>query len=451
MSEKQRNISSKTIDWLLSEIGQWEKEALISPDQKEKLVTRYRAQKESSYHDYTTLIISVIGALLIGMGIILFFAYNWDKIPRMFRLALILVTMSASYVGGMWGREKYPAYKGIGESFIFLGVILFGSGIWLIAQMYNIEIEYPWGWFFWAIAATAITYTADSIPVSLLSSVLWLAWAITCLCKWNEPNFLFLPLAACAIFPFVYCRKSLLALWGALLCLFFGTLFAMDNRVMFYALSAMGVTSIQAGIIHLNMDKEDAFTGPYLKAGFFSLLLGLYVGSFQNYQDTFWIITDHDWQSLFIIGIWAACGVISSILCWKAWDKKYHRMDLWYELIGRGLPILVLVYSTFLPVMIQFEAVDTNIALISAIFSNFLLLGIAASLLYLGQKENQLSLLYVGTIIFLLIAIGRYFDLFEDRLQRSVYFLVIGGLFIWYSFWLSKKHKEIKAMQREAE
>ncbi len=449
MDKKQSKLSSRTIQWLLQEITDWEKEGIINPDQKEQLRGRYQAEAASPRTDYVTLIISTIGALLIGLGIILFFAYNWDKIPRVLRLALILVTMTASYIGGRWGRERYPDYKGIGEAFIFLGVILFGSGIWLIAQMYNIVIEYPWGWLYWALAATAITYTAVSIPVSLLSTFLWLAWAIAYSNKWTEANYMFMPLAALAIFPFAYYKQSPLVLWGGLLCLFFGTLFATGHFIMFYVLSTMGLVFIQAGNFHFNKEKGNRFTVPYLITGFFSLVLGLYIGSFYGYQNTFIGGTKYNWNLTLIIGIWAACGFIMTLLSWQFWKSKVYPTDYWSEIIRKLLPVLILIYSLSLPLLIQMGQVDNNYTLISAILSNFLLLFTAGSLLYLGQKDNRLSFMYVGTIIFLLIAIGRYFDLFDNRLHRSVYFLVIGGLFVWYSYWLSKKHKEIRAMQRE--
>ena len=88
-------------DWLLKEIPQWEVDGLISRDQAQLLRQKYQTSPENSQYGLDTIIISVIGALLIGLGIILFFAWNWKDMPRWSKVSLILVSMVSSYLGGV--------------------------------------------------------------------------------------------------------------------------------------------------------------------------------------------------------------------------------------------------------------------------------------------------------------------------------------------------------------
>ena len=146
MTNKIKTISKKSLEWLMGEIEVWKNEGVIDTDQAELLKTRYKEEYESQLKnrpDYMMIIISIIGALLVGAGVILFFAYNWDKIPREVRTGTILFAMTAFYLGGYYIREKYKTYHYLGESFLFIGTMLFGSGIWLIAQMYNINAHFP--------------------------------------------------------------------------------------------------------------------------------------------------------------------------------------------------------------------------------------------------------------------------------------------------------------------
>ncbi len=73
--------------------------------------------------------ISVLGSILVGIGVLLFIAANWSEIPRFAKLGIIFVSLLASHGTGYWLRYEKKSYPRVGASLILLGSILLESGI----------------------------------------------------------------------------------------------------------------------------------------------------------------------------------------------------------------------------------------------------------------------------------------------------------------------------------
>ncbi len=62
------------INWLLTEVDQWVREGIIAPGQVTKIKNRYPTPGEAI--SWGKIIFLSSGAILIGLGVILLFAYN---------------------------------------------------------------------------------------------------------------------------------------------------------------------------------------------------------------------------------------------------------------------------------------------------------------------------------------------------------------------------------------
>ena len=71
--------------------------------------------------------LSILGAVLVGLGIITFFAANWDEIPRSVKLGALIAGVVLSYGAGffLWQRLGYTA---VGIALVLLGCIIYGAG-----------------------------------------------------------------------------------------------------------------------------------------------------------------------------------------------------------------------------------------------------------------------------------------------------------------------------------
>ncbi|MFC1629940.1 DUF2157 domain-containing protein [Patescibacteria group bacterium] len=116
----------------------------------------------------TIRIVVTIGALLVGLGVFSFVAANWQGMEKFLKVAIIVVSMVASYVIGWLLKEKWN-YKKTGEAFILLGAIIYGAGIFLIGQMFNIRGNWPDGFMLWMIGTLIMAFAIDSFSLYFLS------------------------------------------------------------------------------------------------------------------------------------------------------------------------------------------------------------------------------------------------------------------------------------------
>lgn len=116
----------------------------------------------------TIQIIVTIGAVLVGSGIFSFIAANWQEMARPVKIGVILVSMLISYGAGWSMKEKARLLK-TGEALILLGSIVYGAGIFLVAQMFNIRANWPDGFILWMIGTIAMAFAVESYPLFYLA------------------------------------------------------------------------------------------------------------------------------------------------------------------------------------------------------------------------------------------------------------------------------------------
>jgi len=117
--------------------------------------------------------VAIVGAVVVGLGVILFFAANWSAIPHLVRLALLVGMTVGAYALGDRLRDARPQ---IAHAFVILGVLLFGASIFLVGQMENVSTHDPLAFLLWAGAATAMALLWRSAPLATLAIVLTAAW-----------------------------------------------------------------------------------------------------------------------------------------------------------------------------------------------------------------------------------------------------------------------------------
>jgi uncharacterized membrane protein len=116
----------------------------------------------------TIRIILTIGAILIGAGIFSFIASNWPGMPKEVKVAVIVVAMITAYSAGWYFKEKANLQK-TGNAFILLGAIIYGAGIFLIGQIFNIRANWPDGFILWMLGVTVMAYAIESYPLFYLA------------------------------------------------------------------------------------------------------------------------------------------------------------------------------------------------------------------------------------------------------------------------------------------
>ncbi len=160
-------------DRLAKELDRWVADGLVAPQQAETIRARYAGTASEERRERLVAVIAIVGAVVLGLGVILFFAANWGGIPEWTRLLLLVAAIVAAYAAADRLRDRSP---GIAHALVVLGVLLFGASIFLVGQMYNVSAHDPLAFLLWAAAALAMGVLWRSAPLAALSLVLLAAW-----------------------------------------------------------------------------------------------------------------------------------------------------------------------------------------------------------------------------------------------------------------------------------
>jgi uncharacterized membrane protein len=138
----------------------WQQEQLISESQARAILARYGLVEGELEERRSKIVVALgfIGALLVGIGAITFFAANWPLIPGWFKLLLIVSSVIGAYTAGYGMRFERQWSPRVGSALIFLGALLFGAAIFLIAQGFHVRANEPTLVYLWAIGILPMAY-----------------------------------------------------------------------------------------------------------------------------------------------------------------------------------------------------------------------------------------------------------------------------------------------------
>ena len=143
-------------------------------DQIEKAFAELAASSQHHPENRFVQTLVIIGAVLVGLGILSLVAANWGKFPGIFRIGGCLISMLAAYAFGITLINKYQMNK-TGKALMLLGSLIFGATIFLIAQIYNISADWYNGFFYWAsgvlVVAALLNFYSQYVLGLLISVV----------------------------------------------------------------------------------------------------------------------------------------------------------------------------------------------------------------------------------------------------------------------------------------
>ena len=88
-------MKKSNLRWIESELPKLVESKILSTDDAERMGEHYRSMKHSSLSSLAVIICSVVGATLIGSGIILLMAHNWEYLWRPVRTFIAFAPLIA--------------------------------------------------------------------------------------------------------------------------------------------------------------------------------------------------------------------------------------------------------------------------------------------------------------------------------------------------------------------
>jgi uncharacterized membrane protein len=419
----------KQIRWLLTEIDRWQAEGVVSPEQAGLLRRRYEQPAGESV-PWGLLVFATAGAIVIGLGVILLFAYNWDEIPRYGKLALVFLVLIGAHAGGirLLGRDGWQPR--LGEALAVLGTMFYGAGIWLVAQIYNIDEHYPNGFLFWALGALAMAWAIRSTANGLLAVVLIALWGCCEAFDFRSPQYWSVVLVAGGLLPLAWSQRSTILLTAALAAI--QLLIAVNatqwgaGAHAFTASLALGVLLVAAARLTA-ADRPDFPAGAGMMAflGFGAFLFCAYLLSFADAADNLldWTRRSGAQPGMAHVFGWTLFAAGLAGWAWLARRSLLHR-----ELEIRREEWLLPIALVWCFGIASLGARDWSV-LVSWSF-NLMLLGLAVMWIWRGCQESRLRPTVLGSLLLGAVVLARYFDLFQSLASRGLAFIILGGIFV---------------------
>jgi uncharacterized membrane protein len=120
------------------------------------------------------VVVSIVGGLLIAAAFLAFVAAHWTELARLSRFAILAAGIVVA--NGLAASFARAGRTVLGDLCATVGAIIFGAGVALVGQMYNLGEDFAGGMLLWAggaLAAAALTGSRGALAVALAAGVIW--------------------------------------------------------------------------------------------------------------------------------------------------------------------------------------------------------------------------------------------------------------------------------------
>jgi uncharacterized membrane protein len=190
------------LQWLINEVNIWIKKGIITPEQKEQILKLYKvplqadrigdnvAPRRKSPINLARVIL-VLAVICIAVGLVIFYAANWRKMPPGLKMAQVLLLIFSCY-GVSWYLLFVKKEIFAGRLILMLGMVTFGIGIMLVAQIYHISSHPTNGLLVWAIGTLLLSAVMDEEWGYYMSLALFIIWDYWEVVEYGNPAYFFI-------------------------------------------------------------------------------------------------------------------------------------------------------------------------------------------------------------------------------------------------------------------
>lgn len=401
---------------------------IISRDSAEKIRDFYKKEYPDAGNSRLFAVFGIIGAILVGLGIILIIAHNWDELSRTtksFFAFLPLLTGQAFCFYALIKKPGSAAWKESASVFLFFAV---GTSISLVGQVYNIPGDFTSFILTWMALCVPLVY----IMRSSLASVLYIvgitgyAWHTGYMEYPSEQPYLFwLMLAVVLPHYFLLMKKraasnfAIFHHWVVPLSVVvvLGTVAQHYEELMFVAYFSLFGLIYSLGSYKKLRDLR-LFANGLLVLGSLASVVLLIALSFEwawieMNRETFSTVA-FMWSPEFVSAI--ALYILAGGAAWFRRKEKEFNFDLkeW------GFAVFPVIFF-----------LGFGFPSITVVLVNGLVFVMGITTINKGIKSNHLGILNYGLLIISALVISRFFDADISFVVRGLLFVAVGfGFFI---------------------
>jgi uncharacterized membrane protein len=393
----QSEAGSQFLEQLPAEVERWRQERLIGARHAGAILKRYGLPTEAVERGWrlgrTVSILAILGAILVGIGIILLIASNRQEfeIARGFKVALIMGSAVFLYLVGYVLRYELP-FPRVGGAIIFLAAVFYGAAVFLLGQVYNVQANDPRLLLYWFVGVIPLAYVTRSTAILALSLLIASAGLGMRAATWLEDTHS-AELAAVRTIP----------------------LYVMLG-VLFYFLAPL----------HERFERLRGLHRPLPLAGLVAVMVGLLLLGFRDFFDD--LHRDIPDMPASLLQMYA---VLTALAVAAVASALYVSRRALGTLPQEAAVALVLVGMAFATLYVPFKEANAYVILYNA-----LLLAVIFGTIALGVAAGREAHINIALAFFAILVITRYFDWGWGLYERSLFFLGAGALVLAGAFLL---------------
>jgi len=431
-------MNKTAIRWLYRELPDLVVKGILTQETADRLRQHYGEVKGVSKTTVTLIILGTIGALLIGLGIILLLAHNWEQFSRLTRAFLSLAPLVIGQGLALWVLCKRPqsgAFKEGAATFLSLMV---GASIALISQTYNIPGDTGTFILTWMFLIIPIVYLMQASLPAAIYLIGVTAWSGT---YWDNPSkaILFWPLAAITIPYFIWAlRQEIYAIRTTILslimiiCVSFATSFSLGKT--WHGSWIVIFPSMYSIFYFLGWLKVSKITTNWQQPLRLIGAIGLFILAFQFTFRYVWQYLDR-----YSYGINKNISDISAIpdhiitlgmiaIAMLLFYDNIKRKNWTVSLFG-AVPLLAIVAYL----------IKGQSPVAPLLIFNVYLLVLSISRIIFGVRNNNLAIINTGMLILAILIIARFFDSDINFIIKGLAFIIVGIGFLVTNLTLTRR------------
>jgi uncharacterized membrane protein len=158
-------------------LDSWQRDGHLSADDADRLRLSLGDYEGPARSNNLIVLLSFVGAGLVGIGLLLFMGGQWDEQSPVRRLLLLFVLyLAVAGAAALAGRQKLETSA---RGLWFLTSIVAGINIFLVGQIFNLQLNWWQGTALWMVVAAVTGWASPSLAhgwLVVLLGVLTLGW-----------------------------------------------------------------------------------------------------------------------------------------------------------------------------------------------------------------------------------------------------------------------------------
>ncbi|HEX7518286.1 MAG TPA: DUF2157 domain-containing protein [Chthoniobacterales bacterium] len=429
-----RSPDRSGVRWLKAELSQLVEQGVITAEAAQALDRHYAAEIQTEPSRIGFVISAILGSALLGAGVILLVAHNWDQLSRPLRCVIAFLPLVATQglsILVLFRRNESQAWR---ESVTIFNFAAIGTAISLVSQTYQIQGDFAKFILVWMLLALPVVYLFRStfgLCAYIVGTIVWVV-SKSGFFHPQSSALWFWPLLLLAVPAFAaLLRRARNGLEAQVATVLFVVAAAfglsLTNEIgarSFYGITFAGLWTITY-LVGADYFSDRRVRRSYLLAAIgWSGILWLTIAlSFKSSWRLSEIImgSDLDPEKALALAVAAQIGWVAAAILLVAlsfWRTKRDETNF----APAALP------SVALAAWLIFKATDNQ--LIPSLLLNLYGLALGICTLLRGVRAGRVFEANLGMLIITVLAIARFFDSEFEFLVRGLGFIVIGAGFL---------------------